>query len=202
MGIKGEGEGGFPQPKPAFILTVDWDAAHRLGPTTHPKNLLSYVKVYGTMKSIKESGLPPFDAEIVDCGAWVQQEYLSSGETVARSELSTLIRVINPPAASADPAIAETETGLIRLKWSVIANIFGTLQPVLDRDVTGFIRETQKKPSPGGTVSTLSFQTGDHRYKFLEHAVYVGKGNVTLSTESVEGEPKMISVYYISYLMA
>lgn len=40
---------------------------------------------------------------------------------------------------------------LIRLKWSLIANLFGTLQSTLDVDVAGFVRENPKTPSPGGT---------------------------------------------------
>ena len=61
------------------------------GPTTHPKNL-SYVKMYGTIKSVHGSGLPPLEGDIIDGGAWIQQEYLPSGETVAKADISNLIR--------------------------------------------------------------------------------------------------------------
>ena len=101
------------------------------------------MKLYGTIKPVHGSGLPPFEAEIVDLGAWVQLDYLPSGETWIRADMSGLLRcyslvrfagqtdihiyrVIDPPAASADPAVAETETGVSQLHfymWYIVYTI-------------------------------------------------------------------------------
>jgi len=112
MGIKGEQGGGFPQPKPAFVITCDWDAAHVLGPTTHPKNNLSYVKLRGTVKTVRDSGLPPLEAEFVDAGAWVQEEVLPSGQPWIKPEGCALLRVVEPLNASVDPLLPIPRQGL------------------------------------------------------------------------------------------
>ena len=62
------------------------------GPTTQPKNHLSYMKLRGTVTSARDSSLPPFAAEFVDGGVWVQQEDLPSGETWVKTEASVLLR--------------------------------------------------------------------------------------------------------------
>lgn len=62
------------------------------GPTTHPKNQLSYVKLHGTVRSVHDSGLPPLEAEFVDSGAWVQEEILPSGGSWVRPEGFALLR--------------------------------------------------------------------------------------------------------------
>ena len=62
------------------------------GPTTHPKNNLTYLKVHGSIKSVQGSGLPPFEAEIIDGGGWTQEDHSPSGEPWARADLSALLR--------------------------------------------------------------------------------------------------------------
>ena len=63
-----------------------------LGPTTHPKNQLRYVNFHGSMKAVHGSDLPPFEADIVDGGAWLQEEHLPSGEIWVKVEHSALLR--------------------------------------------------------------------------------------------------------------
>lgn len=50
------------------------------------------MKVYGTVKSVHDSGHPPFAAEIVDGGLWAQQEYLASGERWVKLEGNAILR--------------------------------------------------------------------------------------------------------------
>lgn len=102
------------------------------GPTTHPKNHLDYLKVQGTVRTAPGGSFPPFEADIVDAGTWVQQEHLPSGQVWMRTEATALLRcyyctsthlfkshaniyfrrVVEPTNTSADPAVAETETGV------------------------------------------------------------------------------------------
>jgi len=202
MGIKGETEGGFPQTKPAFVFTYYWDGNHKLGPTTHPKNNLDYVKAEGTVRTVPGGSLPPFEAIIVDSGTWVQQDHLPSGEVVMRSEATALLRVVEPPNASVDPAVAEMETGYIRMKWNSVAKIGGFLSPCIAMDIEEITRRLQRDPPPSA-VGTFSFQTGDHRYKFLEHAVYIGKcGLVASQADGVPEGRKLALQYKVNSLPA
>jgi len=201
MGLKGAVESGFPEPKPAFTLTLDWDAPHALGGTTHPKNQLSYVKLQGSIKTVNGSGLPPFEANIVDSGSWVQQDYQPGGEAWMTAESFALLKVVEQAGASVDP---ETETGLIRMKWRSIGN-FPRLKAALARDneFEETIRKDPQGASPRGTVDTFSFETGDHRYKALEHAVYIGKCRLVVSPpQSGGGKPRVLGEYHISYVAA
>jgi len=203
MGIKGELGGGFPQLEPAFIITMDWDPAHMLGPTTQPKNHLSYIKLHGTVKSVHDSSFPPFAADFVDAGAWIQQEVLPSGETWFRSDVSTLLRVVEPPNTSADPAVAETETGLIRLKWSGVGTLPGILTSALEKDIPELNRAISREGKLGGFAITYSFQTGDQCYKYLEHAVYVGKSRIVVApAEGAQEVRKPVYEMKVSYLAA
>jgi len=200
MGIKGEEvEGGFPQAKPAFTITLDWGAPHGLGPTTYPKNNLSYVKVQGSIKTAQGSDLPSFEADFVDAGSWVQQEHLPSGEVWMKAESFALLRVVESSSdASVDP---ETETGMIRLKWNTIGNL-PRLKAALEKD-SDFVQGFRKDPRSRGTVDSFSFETGDHRYKFLEHAVYIGKSRLVVAPpDGPQGKPRMTGEYHISYVAA
>ena len=62
------------------------------GPTKHPKNQLTYLKFHGTIKTVQGNGLPPFEADIVDSGAWAQEDHLSSGEVWVKTEHFALLR--------------------------------------------------------------------------------------------------------------
>ena len=62
------------------------------GPTTQPKNLLTYGKLRGTVKPVHDSSHPPFAADFVDGGAWIQLEALASGETWAKGNISVLLK--------------------------------------------------------------------------------------------------------------
>lgn len=62
------------------------------GPTTHPKNNLNYVKLRGTVRSAHDSSFPPFEADFVDGGAWVQEEVLASGQPWIKPEGYALLR--------------------------------------------------------------------------------------------------------------
>jgi len=195
MGIKGEVGDGFPQSKPAFTLLVDWEPEdiHTLGPTTHPKNKLSYAKFRGTIKTAQGSDLPPFEADIVDSGAWAQEDNLPSGEAWVKTELFALLRVTEPSGSSVDP---EMETGLIRMKWNCLG-IVPRLQALLKKD-----HETAME-GPRGLLGSLSFTTGDPRYKFLEHAVYVGICRFVITPPENAGErPQFHGEYKISYVAA
>ena len=50
------------------------------------------MKIHGTIKSVRDSSLPPFAADFVDAGVWIQQEDLPSGETCVKVEASALLR--------------------------------------------------------------------------------------------------------------
>jgi len=200
MGIKGELGGGFPQPKPAFSMTVEWDVAHSLGPTTHPKNHLSYLKIRGTVKSAHDSNFPPFEAEFVDGGAWVQEELLHSGQPWIKPEGFALLRVVEPPNTLTDP---ETETGLVRLTWSGVGSLPNTLKPAFEKDLPQLIRAMPTEDEPGATVNTYKFQTGDQRYKYLEHAVYIGNSRIMIvPAEDRQDGHKAIYDMKVCYLAA
>jgi len=205
MGLKGELGDGFPQLKPAFNITFDWDAAHILGPTTYPKNRLSYVKVHGTVKSVPDSSLPPFAADFVDGGVWLQEEVLPSGEPWVKTEGFALLKVIEPQLPQhtlADLTLAETETGLIRLKWNAIATLPETMEPAITKDVSELIRVMPREDNPGAAI-VYSFETGDQRYKYLEHAVYVGKSRmVAVPPENTHDGRTMFFEVKVSYLAA
>jgi len=199
MGIKGAVEGGFPETKPAFALELHWGPTHNLGPTTHPKNNLAYGKFAGSIRTAPGSSLPPFEAEIVDSGAWAQQDHLPSGETWLRTDTTALLRVVEPSNASVDPVVAETETGYIRMKWSSVVQFSRFLESCLAGDGAEITRKLQREPNPH-LVATFSFHTGDPRYKFLEHAVYVGKGR--LGANPTEDVRQGSAEYKISSLAA
>ena len=92
------------------MLQIDWDPEHAhalgiepnelstdpsltiLGPTTHPKNQLRYVKFHGSIETVQGSDLPPFEADIIDGGAWIQESHLPSGEVWINVEHSALLR--------------------------------------------------------------------------------------------------------------
>jgi len=201
MGIKGEQGDGFPQLKPALIMTFDCDAGSSLGPTTHPENHLHYMKFRGTVESVRD-GHPPFTAEVVDAGTWLQQEALPSGESWIKSDSYALLRVIDPPNTSADPAVAEVETGLIRFKATGVSIAAPILKPALNKDTPELLRLV-----PAGqraeSVTTYTFQTGDPRYKYLEHAVYAAIGGALVLP--AEDEPEGRKVVYqskVGYLAA
>jgi len=204
MGLKGELGDGFPQLKPAFIWTIDWDAYHQLGPTTHPKNHLGYVKWGGTVKSVPGNGLPPLEAKFVDAGSWVQHEVVQpSGETWLKYEGFGLMRVVEPPNAAANPAVAEMETGLIRVKLNVVGNLSSMLQPTLEKNIPELIKGVPKVNKPGHMVATYSFETGDPRYKYLEHAVYVGQVSMrVVPAESSQEGQSIVGEVKLCYLAA
>jgi len=203
MGIKGEVEGGFPQPKPAFTALIDWDPKdfHALGPTTHPKNQLSHINFQGGLfKTVQGSGLPYFEAVVVDGVGWTQEEHLLSGEAWVKGEATALLRVIEPSGSSGDP----TETGLIRMKWAS-RGILPRLQDYFkkDRDLEAKIVENPQMPLPQGALGSISFTTGDPRYKFLEHAVYVGRYRfMATPPEGSAEKPRIYGEYKISYVAA
>jgi len=199
MGIKGAVEGGFPETKPAFVLAFHWEASHNLGPTTHPKNNLAYAKFEGSIRTAPDSSLPPFEAEVVDGSVWAQLDHLPSGETWVKTDATALLRVVEPPNASVDPAVAETETGYIRLKWNSVGQLAGLLEPCFAGDGPEIARKLQREPNPP-LLGSFSFHTGDPRYKFLEHAVYVGKSR--LVDNPTEGVRQASAEYRISYLAA
>jgi len=199
MGLKGEIGDGFPQPKPAFIVHAEWDHALRLGPTT-PKNQLTYLKVHGSIKTVQGSDLPPFEAEIVDGGGWTQEDHSPSGEPWARADLCALLRVTEPSGGSVDP---EMETGLIRMNWTCLG-VEPSVQDLMKKTrewEEAMTKEPQKLAQ--AALGSISFTTGDPRYKFLEHAVYVGKCKVVLvPPENVGERPHVYGEYKISYVAA
>jgi len=149
---------------------------------------------------VHDSGLPPFAADFVDGGIWAQQEVLPSGETWVKIEGSALLRVTDPPNPSADPTVAETETGLLRLKWNAIGSPVGTMKPALEKNIPELLRVIPREDEPGSLALTYTFQTGDPRYKYLEHAVYVGKSRAVV-VQAEEG-PKVLGEIKVSYLAA
>lgn len=75
-----------------IIITTQCCFSPISGPTTYPKNNLSYVKLQGSMKTALESDLPSFEADFVDAGSWVQEEHLPSGDICVKAESFALLR--------------------------------------------------------------------------------------------------------------
>jgi len=199
----GQDDSSFPQVQPALILNCDWDTDKSLfGPLKEPGNHLSFVKPRGTVTTVQGSDLPSFMAEIKEGGLWLRQEYISADEIWFKTELNGLLKVTDGPPHSSDPSVAVLETGHIRLKWQGLGRIPPSFPPQTFGDIPELVKAVRKSTAPSNlTVTTYSFETSDPRYKFLEHAVFVGQSHLeTVPADNIRGGHKVVVKMRISCL--
>jgi len=193
----------FPQLQPALILTCDWDTDHSLfGSIKAPGNHISFVKLSGTVTTAQGSDLPSFKAEMTDGGVWIRQEYISADEIWFKTEIFSLLKITDGPPHSSDPSVAVLETGLIKTKWQGVGRVPPSLPSQIETfgDIPELVKIVKKSTTPGSlTVSTCSFETSDPRYKFLEHAAFVGQSHlITVPADNMPGGHKLVTQVRVS----
>jgi len=80
------------------------------------------------------------------------------------------------------------------MKWNGMGHLPETLVPGLEKNIPALTSAMSKEEEPGSVAATCSFETGDQRYKYLEHAVYVGKQRMVVVPTEAGGSTVMYEV--------
>jgi len=134
----------------------------------------------------------------------MRQEYISADDIWFKSDIYALLKVTDGPPHSPDPSVAALETGHVRLKWQGVGRIPSSITPQIATlgDVPGLVKIVGRSTAPRSlSVSTCSFETSDPRYKYLEHAVFVGQSRLmTMPADNLPGGHKIASEIRVSCL--